>query len=249
MERPTLSPGYGTDVAHVHDAGFGEFARSAAPGLLRRLRAVGAREGVVVDLGCGSGIWAAELIAHGYDVVGIDQSAPLLAIARERAAAAELRQESIYDAELPACVAVTALGEILSYKFDDRAGRAAARGLLRRVHDAIRPGGLFLFDVVAPGRAAATGSRGFAEGDDWLITYEAEEDGERLTRRITTFRLQDDGSWRRDDETHRLWTWTPPDVVADLADAGFTETQVLRGYGPGHRFPRGWAGFSARRPV
>lgn len=243
-----MAHGYAADLAHVHDVGFGGFARDAAPGLLERLRAAGIADGVVVDLGCGSGIWAAELLGAGYDVVGIDASPDLLAIASDRAPRATLVDASIYDADLPACDAVTALGEILSYRFDDRAGRDAARALLRRVHDAVRPGGILLFDVVTPGREPAAGRRTFAEGEDWLLTMHADQaaDG-TLTRRITTFR-RDGDAWRRADEEHRLWTWDVADVLADLADAGFTEAQALDGYGAGHRFPPGWTGFSARRP-
>lgn len=245
-----VPPGYGTDLAHIHDTGFGDFARQAAPGLIRRLHAAGIRDGVVLDLGCGSGIWAAELLDAGYDVVGIDLSEDLLAIARERAPGADFRCASIYDADLPACVAVTALGEILSYRIDGRAGRATARGLLRRVREVVRPGGLFLFDVVAPGREPEDGRRTFAEGDDWVLTLEAAQSPDGvLTRRITTFRRGEGALWRRSDEEHVLWTWEPADVHIDLADAGFTESRTLRGYGPGHKFPHGWAGFSARRPV
>ena len=46
---------YGEDPAYVHDAGHGDFARAAAPDLLRRLRAAGLTGGTVVDLGCGVG--------------------------------------------------------------------------------------------------------------------------------------------------------------------------------------------------
>lgn len=245
-----MTHGYAADLAHVHDVGFGGFARDAAPGLLRRLRAAGVADGVVVDLGCGSGIWAAELLAAGYDVVGVDASPDLLAIARTRAPAATFRDASIYDADLPSCAAVTALGEILSYRFDERAGRDAARALLRRVHAALRPGGLVLFDVVTPGREPAAGRRTFTEGDGWLLAMHADQaaDG-TLTRRITTFRREDGGeTWRRADEEHRLWTWQVADVLADLEDAGFTEARALDGYGDGHRLPAGWTGFSARRP-
>ena len=50
-----MSP-YGRDLAHVHDIGYGDFAREAAPGLLALLRAAGVDGGLVVDLRCGSGI-------------------------------------------------------------------------------------------------------------------------------------------------------------------------------------------------
>lgn len=245
---PRPATAYAQDLAHVHDAGFGGFARDTAPAVLARLRDAGIDAGVVVDLGCGSGILAAELAAAGYDVVGVDLSADLLAIARERAPGADLRHGSIYDAELPPCAAVTALGEILSYGFDPRAGRAAAQALLHRIGDALAPGGLLLFDVVTPGREPADGRRTFAEGDDWVLTLDAAQDDGVLTRRITTFR-RDGDHWRRADELHRLWTWAVEDVLDDLAAAGFTDARCLDGYGPGHRFPPGWTGFSARRPA
>ncbi len=42
----------------------------------------------VLDAGCGSGSYAIELARRGYVVTGLDASAPLLAIARQKAAAA-----------------------------------------------------------------------------------------------------------------------------------------------------------------
>jgi len=46
---------YDEDLAYVHDVGFGDFARSVAPGVLEILRRSGITGGLVVDLGCGSG--------------------------------------------------------------------------------------------------------------------------------------------------------------------------------------------------
>jgi trans-aconitate 2-methyltransferase len=74
-------PFYAADLAYVHDAGFGDFARGAAPFLLERLQEAGLDGGLVVDLGCGSGVWAAELLDAGYDVLGIDVSQAMIALA------------------------------------------------------------------------------------------------------------------------------------------------------------------------
>ena len=52
---------YDRDLAYIHDTGFTSFARNAAPGLLRLLRRNRVRDGLVVDVGCGSGVWAGEL--------------------------------------------------------------------------------------------------------------------------------------------------------------------------------------------
>src|SRR5438309_681986 len=76
---------YFEDLAAVHDAGFGGLARSAAPEIVRLLRARGIRAGLVVDVGCGSGIAAQHFVQRGYDVVGIDASRAMIRLARARA--------------------------------------------------------------------------------------------------------------------------------------------------------------------
>ncbi len=75
---------YGPDLAHVHDVAFGDWVREAAPFVLARLRESGIEEGLVVDLGCGSGIWAAELLGAGYEALGVDASAEMLAPGSDR---------------------------------------------------------------------------------------------------------------------------------------------------------------------
>jgi hypothetical protein len=66
---------YGPDLAHIHDAGFGEVARAGGAALVRELRHAGIRRGTVADLECGSGIASRVLVDSGHDVVGFDLSA------------------------------------------------------------------------------------------------------------------------------------------------------------------------------
>jgi SAM-dependent methyltransferase len=66
---------YRDDLAHIHDAGFGHFARGAALLLLEELHRSRFERGLVIDLGCGSGILAEPLSARGFDILGIDLSA------------------------------------------------------------------------------------------------------------------------------------------------------------------------------
>ena len=75
-------------------------------------------EGLVVDLGCGSGLWARELTKACYRVLGIDISKSMIAIARRRVPEVEFRVGSVFDADVPLCGAVTAIGEVLNYLFD-----------------------------------------------------------------------------------------------------------------------------------
>jgi len=63
--------GYQEDLAYIHDVGFGTFSSESAPALLEILHQKGINKGLVVDLGCGSGIWAKALTQAGYDVLGV----------------------------------------------------------------------------------------------------------------------------------------------------------------------------------
>jgi SAM-dependent methyltransferase len=109
---------YREDLAYIHDVGHAGFALESAPGILEILRQGGIREGLVVDLGCGSGLWARELVKARYRVLGIDISEAMIEIARRRVPEAEFRVGSLFEADIPPCVAVTSLGEVLNYLFD-----------------------------------------------------------------------------------------------------------------------------------
>jgi SAM-dependent methyltransferase len=143
-------PGYAEDLAYIHDAGFSGFITEAAPGLLAMLRKHRIGGGNVVDLGCGSGRWAAMLGSAGYKVTGIDQSAAMIRMARKIAPAAKFHTASLWGAALPSCDAVTAIGECVNYTFDGERGLRDLRLLFRRAGHALRPGGLFVFDFATP---------------------------------------------------------------------------------------------------
>ncbi len=239
--------GYGGDLAYVHDAGFGDFADEAAPWLLALLRRSVPRGGLVVDLGCGSGRWARHLTDAGYEVLGIDQSSALLSMARARAPKATFRRGSIFGLTLPPCEAVTALGEVFNYRFDERSGARALSRLFRRVHAALRPGGVLVFDAALPGRAPpGSPQRGHRAAEDWAILFEKEENRARrlLTRSITTFRRVGQ-AYRRTEEVHLQRLYPRSEIVRSLGRAGFS-VRTTRAYGRLH-FPPGLAGFVARK--
>jgi len=205
---------YPADLARIHDEGFGDFARAAACELLRRLPG----SGRVVEIGCGSGISSQLLSEAGYDVVGIDISADMLALARQRAPRAEFRPGSLWDdAELPRAIAVTAIGEVVNYAADARAGAARLSELFARVAAALEAGGLFLFDFATPGRGGDEPHVHTGEG--WRIESETHEDpaSGTLERRMTI----EAGGVRR-EETHTLRLYDPAAVRDDLEAAGFS---------------------------
>jgi SAM-dependent methyltransferase len=222
---------YPADLARIHDEGFGDFARAAACELLRRLPPTG----LVVELGCGTGISSEIIVAAGYDVLGIDISPDMLAIARRRVPSAELREGSLWDAELPRCIAVTAFGEVLNYAADKRAGEGQLPALFARVHGALEPGGVFLFDFATPGRAGPPRTQ---EGDGWRIRSETVEAAGVLERRMAF----DDGH----EEVHTLRLYEPAFVQKCLEGPGFS-SEALVAYCDFGFWP-GYAAFAAVKP-
>jgi SAM-dependent methyltransferase len=238
---------YREDLAYIHDVGHGDFALGAAPGILEILEKNGIREGLVVDLGCGSGLWARELVDAGYRVLGIDISESMIEISRRRVPEAEFRVGSLFDAEIPLCSAVTAISEVLNYLFDEEAG--GLKPLFGRVFEALVPGGVFVFDVLGPGQVPpGTTARGFSVGEDWAVLAEREEDAEQRTmaRRIVSFRKVGE-HYRRDDEVHRVRLYDPSELSAELRDAGF-QVRAMGSYGD---YPLGQnhVAFAARKPA
>jgi SAM-dependent methyltransferase len=103
----------------------------------------------VLDLGCGTGGHAIPLAGRGYEVVGVDRSPGMLAAARVKAEAEEVASRISFlldDLSAPqrvACDAVLMMFNVLGYQtLPVELGR-----VLAAVRRALRPSGLFLFDV------------------------------------------------------------------------------------------------------
>jgi SAM-dependent methyltransferase len=240
---------YRDDLAYIHDAGFGGIARGAAALLIEELRRGAVARGLVIDLGCGSGILSEQLLLCGFDVLGIDLSAAQIALARQRVPNGVFRVESLLTAELPNCVVIAVIGECVNYLFDDRHTVEGVRDVLRRAFGALAPGGLLVFDVSEPGRVPGSGQhKTCIEGDDWAVFVTQEEDRRQalLTRHITSFRKVGE-LYRRDHEVHRLRLLPRAQVISWLHEVGF-EVRVLDRYGT-VQFAPGHVGFLARKPA
>jgi tRNA (cmo5U34)-methyltransferase len=109
----------------------------------------GIEAGAILELGVGTGETAAAVMAvhPAARLVGIDESGPMLARARDRFPAADLRVQRLEDL-LPEG-SYDLVVSALAVHHLDAAGKA---DLFRRVRERLRPGGRFvLADVVIPG--------------------------------------------------------------------------------------------------
>src|SRR5436853_5792406 len=105
-------PYYRADLARIHHLGFGFHAEACAPGIL----AVRERGGLVVELGCGSGLLTRYLVDAGHRVLATDASPAMLELARDHAAGAEeIRQLVLPNDPIPTADAIVGIGHVLSY--------------------------------------------------------------------------------------------------------------------------------------
>jgi SAM-dependent methyltransferase len=232
LERPL----YASDLAAIHDTGYGDFSRRAATAVRAAIAGTGL-QGRVVDLGCGSGVLLRALCDRGYEAVGVDPSPAMLDLSRKNAPAARLILGSAHTCQLPAAVAVTALGEALQYLPPGGRRVPALPALFRRIARALAPGGLLIFDVIVAGRQLMSYRSWRAEGR-WAVLVKVSEDPLRglLDREITTF-WRRGASYRRDHERHTLQIPRQADVVAALRAAGFV-VRTSRSYGASAVGPR-----------
>lgn len=222
---------YREDLAYIHHVGFGAFSQNASKGLLELFRSAGIDRGRVVDLGCGSGIWLRALVDAGYEAVGVDSSPAILALAQRTAPEAKLYARSAYDFDFPDCDAVTALGEVLSYLPSGGVRPPSLGRLFQRVASSLRPGGLFVFDLILRSGRGPMRYRTWECGADWAVLAEVWEarERDRLERNIVTFRRVEE-TYRRSEERHLLRLVPRASTERELRAAGFT-VRVSRRYG------------------
>jgi SAM-dependent methyltransferase len=195
-------PYYRADLALVHHLGFGFHADDCAPGILELLAPVRERDGLVVELGCGSGLLTRYLVDAGHRVIATDASPAMLDLARAYAAGAqEIRELVLPDDPIPQADAIVSIGHVLSYLPDPEAIDRA----LVAIAGALRPGGLLAIDLCDLTYAEAM--PGFPinarVADGWaIITERSTPSPDRFVRQMAVFTRNEDGSWRRDDERH-----------------------------------------------
>ncbi len=242
-----MTQAYKEDLAYVHDVGFGDFANQSMPGLLKILHQKNIHQGLVVDLGCGSGIWAKALTDAGYEAFGVDISAAMINLAKQKAPQAKFQKASLFKVKIPQCAAVTSISECLNYLFDEH-NKAERQALFTRIYAALQPGGLFIFDVLGRGSLiGANPQRTYTEGKGWTVLVEKAEDSKkhRLTRHIIIFRKI--GSvWRRSEETHCIHLYQPAELATELRQAGF-QVKIIRSYGE-MKFRKALFGIIATKP-
>ncbi len=176
----------------------------------------------VLDLGCGTGKLSGMLAARGYDVTGLDSSVEMLAAAsaKEECRGVFFITGDVRRFELPGSVdAVTATQDVISHLTDTRSLRAC----FSRVSDALRPGGVFVFDVNTPHRIKNVyGDNVFVfEEDGVMCVWQNEFRARDCTAAfyVTVFR-EEGGAWERSDGFARERGWSKRTLFSALSGSG-----------------------------
>lgn len=184
---------------------------------------------LVLDLACGTGTLTCLLAQAGYDLIGVDASPDMLAQAMDKCLEAELDPQPLLLCQsmehltlfgpVDACVCSL---DSLNYLTDQRKLATA----LRRVRHHLRPGGLFLFDVIPAWEFARRDGETYVdEREDTLCLWRASYDKRRqiITYGVDLFRQEENGLWSREQEEHRERGWDLDRLTEMLEQAGLEE--------------------------
>ena len=107
----------------------------------------GVRDGIVLDLGCGTGTMTEILAGYGYDMIGVDNSEDMLELAMEKRMASgydilyllqDMREFELYGTVR----AVVSVCDSVNYITEPE----ELAGVFRLVNNYLDPGGIFIFD-------------------------------------------------------------------------------------------------------
>ena len=189
------------------------------------LKGYGISDGLVLDLGCGTGSVTERLAGAGYDMIGVDLSEEMLQIAMEK------RMESGHDIlyllqdmrefELYGTVgAVVSICDSMNYILEQE----DLQQVFSLVNNYLDPGGIFIFDLNTEYKyEKILGDSVIAEDREqssfiWENTYDPEE---RINEYdLTLFIQEEDDLYRKYQETHYQKAYRLSEVKEALRAAG-----------------------------
>ena len=170
---------------------------------------------LVLDLGCGTGSMTLELAKRGYDMTGVDYSAEMLDIARDRAyeggfgdnilwLCQDMREFELYGTVDVTVCCLDGINHLTSVKDLDKT--------LKLVHNYLIPNGLFIFDINGKYKFENIYSdQTYAmENSDAMCVWQNyyNEKSKLCDFYITLFKELKDGTYERFDEVQRERMYT-----------------------------------------
>ena len=189
------------------------------------LKEHGVKDGLVLDLGCGTGSLTELLADEGYDMIGIDYSEEMLELAMEKKYESEkdilylcqdMREFELYGT----VAAVVSICDCMNYvtEYED------LTEVFRLVNNYLDPNGIFIFDMNTEYKySVVMGDTTIAEDREdssfiWENQYEAEEKINIYD--LSIFVREEDDLYRKYHETHYQRAYSLDEVKAAIEEAG-----------------------------
>lgn len=187
------------------------------------LQEYGIYDGLVLDLGCGTGKFTRLLAQKGYDLIGVDGSGEMLEAAMRQEENPDILylQQDMREFELYGTVAaVVSLCDSMNYITEYK----ELVQVFRLVNNYLDPGGYFIFDLNTPYKyRELLADNTFAENREdcsfiWENTYDDETELNEYA--LTLFVRGEDGRYERFEEFHYQKAYAIETVEKAAAEAG-----------------------------
>ena len=190
--------------------------------LVSLLKKYGVEDGLVLDMGCGTGAMTRYLDAHGYDMTGIDLSEEMLTIAKEKSSPdilyllQDMREFELYGT-MRAAVSVC---DSMNYILEEE----DLLEVFCLANNYLDPGGIFVFDMNTPYKyREVIGNTTIAENREegsfiWENCFDEESQVNEYA--LTLFIKEEDDLYRKHEEFHYQKAYEPERVKELLEEAG-----------------------------
>ena len=180
-------------------------------------------DGLVAELGCGTGTMTKLMAERGFDLIGIDSSIEMLEIARAK----EERTDILYllqdmrEFELYGTVrSIISVCDSMNYILTEE----ELKTVFSLVNNYLDPGGIFLFDMNTPYKyREVLGEEVFAENlPSASFIWENDFDEETGINQydVTFFKQHENGWYRKFEETHLQRCYEIEQVISLLKESG-----------------------------
>lgn len=189
-------------------------------------------EGLVLDLGCGTGTVTRFLAEQGYDMIGVDNSEDMLSVAMDKTDS-ELSilylLQDMRDFELYGTVkAVISICDSINYITDDE----DLITVFSLVNNYLDPGGIFIFDLNTIYKyETILADHTFAENQEegsfiWENYYDEETKINEYD--LTLFIKNEDATYSKFEETHYQRAYTVDEIKRCLNESGMEFIDVFK---------------------
>jgi len=187
----------------------------------------------LLDLCCGTGTLTFMMAERGYEMIGVDLSGEMLAVAAAKLEDFQGAVKPIFLCQEASELDLfgTVEGAYCSLDGMNYLPPEELPELFRRLYLFIEPGGRFAFDFHSPERLRSLDGGTFVDEDeDMLCLWRAEFDGEEqvLVYGMDIFRRRG-RLWQRETEEHYEFVHEPETLIGLLENCGFVDVKLMTG--------------------